>query len=116
MIGHFINALSAEQEDRLLGRRLARGGTGPGYYVHVDETACLIGATFGLTFLNQRSLPRGYNPPSTHGTVVMWQRFDDLVDRFGVERTANAIRSRILSNRARRILQSVSVPSYVETT
>lgn len=92
MIGHYLLAITVGMEDAILTTPLR-----PGAVVHPTGEKCLVGAaTFAPDF---RRIPLGWNPIG--GIPV---RYDDLCRRFGAPRVDNAIRARILDNRARRTL------------
>lgn len=111
VIGHYLLTLTPAQEDRVLTQRMgrARGYVG-------DDCRCLVGTVLDLT-------EDTTGPESRHAWTEYYagrheyvgNRYDRLVRRFG-ERVNAAIRNRILSNRARRTLQGVGVPSVEEST
>ena len=119
MIGHFLLTLTPAQEDRVLTERLAihpesEDNPGGGYYVSEDGR-CLVGAAFDAIraagdelFLDE---PRCADK-CTRGAIIE-EAFDSLVLRFGAPRVNTAIRSRILSNRARRVLLGNAVDASV---
>lgn len=111
MIGHYLLTLSEEQEDRVLTRTIT-----PGPY----SCGCLVGTANDA---QPRSAASGYkgmvlfdqwmdrhDPSPKQGSHGMRPglRYDALCERFGVPRINAAIRNRILSNRARRILHGAS--------
>lgn len=134
MIGHALLMFTPEEEDRLLTGRMTKG---IGLDFEMDGAGCVFQVATGLSRPGSRySLwssdvahliageDRMFPRPSTqfaydchwrprmqwgilHGSVA--HRYDALTLRFGVERIANAIRSRILTNQLRRQLQAQAV-------
>lgn len=117
MIGHFLGTLTKKQEDRVLTEKLARAPN----YITADGCRCLLGVTANIGFdgfregrdqdVMDRAKWPGFARPAflatwPRGPAVVGARFDQLVSRFGPERINAAIRNRILSNRARRVLTS----------
>jgi hypothetical protein len=119
VIGHYLLTLTPEQEDRVLTQTLGAGRT---YRDPVTGARCILGAVhygngsaggvegyvrawcdcraWGL-----RQSPLEANPePNLFSWPNVPMAYDRLVERFGAARIANAIRNRILSNRARRAL------------
>lgn len=99
MIGHYLLSLTEEQEDRVLTTRLAYA---PMYW-RADGCRCLVGTVADVkspSFIhtNAETMRAVWEDGSVGGT------FDKLCRRFGEERVNAAIRNRILSNRARRLL------------
>lgn len=102
MLGHYLLTLTAEQEDRVLTKRMRPGD----YSVSEKFGPCLVG-----TVLN---FHRGDVVESQVMACLVWARngesrcvevqYDDLCDRFGLERVNAALRTRILANRAHRLL------------
>ena len=105
MIGHYLLTLFREQEDRVLTGTLTQG------YGKLPSVWCLVRRVEDRYMLRERT---GYG-------IITWfyglqapvypsvpMRYDALCARFGAPRVNTAIRNRILSNRARRVLQGVS--------
>lgn len=115
MIGHYLLALDEEAEHDVM-----TGKMNPGSYHFQDGSRCLVGwaadfrpgddedadNVFGRRRRFEKNTQYRYGP-STCESIEL--RFDGLCDRFGVERIANAIRSRILTNQLRRQLQGQAV-------
>ena len=120
MIGHLVNILTREEEDRLLTSKL-------GCY---SDGECLLQRLSGTVAALQDKTSRHYREwrhstlayPTLHDRGYRWiggmpawfhhsigSRYDMLIDRFGTPRIANAIRNRVLANQARRTLQQESV-------
>src|SRR5262245_38143852 len=103
MIGHYLNNLTPEGEERVLSLPLQPGGI---------ERGCLIARGDDIKSLGQPTRHYLFWPPFYAGgsnwgnTPYVGKRYDDLYRRFK-ERLNVAIRNRILSNRARRALQEV---------
>ena len=108
MIGHYLLTLTVEQEDRVLMTAMLPGAykAEPGNQYHRAAGPCLIGATQEPDAFQIRMCQLGQS-------CSIEDRFDGLCVRFGVPRTAAAIRNRILSNRARRILARDFQPELV---
>ncbi len=108
MLGHYLLTLSEEQEDRVLTTAMR-----PGDY----WAPCLVGIVLGaeasesgLRDICNRRWPLAMSDwviKSVRGRSVE-NSFDTLCLRFGIHRITGAIRNRILSNRARRILGNAS--------
>lgn len=121
MIGHYLNNLTVEQEDRVLSTKL---GCAPDYINFDTGCRCIR----GVEFYNENGTPKrngswyGY---CMHQNLVRWPmdtpyaamtvaaQWDRLCQRFGDVRVANAARNRILENRARRALSGVQVAAHV---
>lgn len=106
MIGHYVNNLTPEQEDRVLTAKMRPGGMGFG---------CLVACAIGNWDYSDQYGGRGLSfwPTDDYGPFV-GDRYDDLCRRFSGPRINAAIRNRILSNRARRMLSvSAQVPEAV---
>ena len=106
MIGKFLNAATTEMEDRLLTGRLV-----PHTLADGNGVGCLIGQAYGAAQGDgawYTDLPRSvveeieFCVSSSLGT-----HFNQFVGRVGIQRAAELIRNRILSNRARRELAPV---------
>jgi hypothetical protein len=93
VIGHYLLTLTAEQEDRVLTRKMR-----PGSYLN----GCLISTVCGGD-LWAAARARTY----WHAGVAVEGIYDNLCERFGVTRINMAIRNRILANKARRELAGV---------
>ena len=104
MIGHFLNSLSAIEEDRVLLGRLRFGSFEP----DVSGARCVIAVAYDFRPKDIWNEPRLTTwPPDTGprpSLVYVEDSFDRLCARFGEPRVNAAIRNRILSNRARRAL------------
>jgi hypothetical protein len=107
MIGHYLLTLNEKQEDRVLTRKMrARGSS-------LQSIACLVITaqfrTDELAGCEARGKGLLSRWPPQGGAVFppVARHYDVACDRFGTERVNSAIRNRILSNRARRVL---SVP------
>ncbi len=106
MIGHYLATLTPEQEDRVLTRGLAKGSYA---YAYPDGSACLVGAVHAVVMQNQafKLAHCSYWPLGPSGpSKSVEDTFDTLCVRFGTVRIANAIRARILANRAWRVLHA----------
>lgn len=105
MIGHFLLQLTPEQEDRVLtGKMVAAGSLEPG--------GCVMQVACGQHDYAQPGALAGlweWEGPSRHLRHVGY-RYDFLCARFGTPRVNAAIRTRILSSRAQRVL---SAPALV---
>jgi hypothetical protein len=102
MIGHYLLTLTPEQEDRVLTRSFE-----PVAGTDCERACCLVMTATddrneyaGATPQEMRDRPRHNDTWRAPGHA-----YEVLSRRFGVERINAAIRSRILSNRARRMLQ-----------
>jgi hypothetical protein len=101
MIGHYLLTLTPEQEDRLLTLPLGRYDMGAG-------TRCILEITGGAEEAgSDRWLPKFHPRFIEWDAWAVYERYDALSARFG-DRLIRAIRNRILSNRARRILRVTS--------
>lgn len=105
MIGHYLLTLTPEQEDRVLTQQMK-----PGFF-GLCLTATVLGpAEAGASSWRpcNRRWPIALRewealPSPKHQSIEI--RFDSLCARFGEPRVNDAIRARIVENRARRILQ-----------
>lgn len=114
MIGHWLLALTREEEDTLLTTALR-----PGSYHHDDKDFCLVGALlsrcYGTEFLRRlrRSRPDSPQPVyynrQLHKEVAdrIETRYDALCARYGTARVNGWVRDRILEHRAMRELAGV---------
>ena len=109
MIGHYLLTLTPEQENRVLTMRM---GPTAQYVVYngLDDTpscGCLKGVVhdYDRGSAARDMVGRWYHSFGLSDFVGI--RYDDLCARFGVTRVNQAIRNRILSNRARRVLADV---------
>lgn len=108
MIGHYLATLTEAQEDRVLTVPF-----GPLYspdYLGGGYDGCLMCAVTATNWgagcvLEVGALGLAMNPDREPGYV-----YEHLCKRFGAPRVNAAIRSRILSNRARRVLSGVPTP------
>jgi hypothetical protein len=102
MIGHYVLTFTPEQETRVLTRHMEPGGIKKcvGSLPCLMEVADDDETSMWMFWTSYR--PRGWASP--------WVRYDDLCFRFGTERINTAIRNRILSNQARRLLKQDEVP------
>lgn len=111
MVGHFVNTLSPEEEDRVLESKLSVGT----FKLGADGSRCLIAAAYPPSgdriYFSEPRLTSW----SAWGnrTLYLEDRFDCLCDRFGIVRIAALVRNRILSNRARRTLHAVPTMAHV---
>lgn len=117
MIGHYVNTLGwlpngGAAEDRLLTQQfepllLTHRGKMP-----LPKPGCRC---LALMVTDGRSF---WGP--AHHTLNMspGKRYEELAGRFGVERVNAAIRNRILSNRARRMLAGAptGIPAFQEVS
>jgi hypothetical protein len=112
MIGRYLDVLTEAQEDRVLTGKMV-----PGQYARSDGTRCLVGCAGGA---HEISEPCGvtctewlddlaqFNAVSVAGSWFgVEHRYDRCCSRFGVQRTNDLIRNRILRNRTRRALLGV---------
>src|SRR5690349_17243840 len=108
MIGHYLLTLTTEQEDRVLTERMGRAPL----YLRGDGCRCLYGVAKDLDDAGAaRELAEAWESyyrgkrehPGKRRTYAAWL-YDRLCERFGEARVNAAIRNRILSNRARRVL------------
>ena len=119
MLGHFLLTITPAEEDRILTHQL---GT-------VMESRCLLQTMSGThcALSGTRHLAEAMH---AHGAECrnfvlwgrqphnLWQhhvgvRYDTLIDRFGVKRVGQAIRTRILANKARRLLRQIETVTRV---
>jgi hypothetical protein len=98
MIGHYLLTLTPDAEDDVL-----TGILKPGSYGNETER-CLVGWAAGYDVEHHHFTRRRLERNTHWGFTCIEERFDGLCYRFGVERIANAIRSRILANQAHRAL------------
>jgi hypothetical protein len=112
-IGHFLLTITPAEEERVL----------TGHLGSVTDSRCLL-----QTMSGQRCALSGtrhyreawHSHWADYRNYAMWGRlmnvtrrhhvgfqYDMLVDRFGLERVARAIRNRILANQTRRVLAQV---------
>ena len=103
MIGHYLMTLTTEQEDRVLTESCEP-------YVKGEIRRCLVDVALG----QEAGAADAQYFPFRRGAEwaqcgVSWvgRFYDQACCRFGAPRVNAAIRNRILSNRARRVLQSV---------
>ncbi len=132
MIGHFLLTLSPEEEGRLLTGKLTprlndmHEVGGPGCLLQAVDDRSLrdpfsrvrrdshhqLGATVRHMAIRGRlSSESGWKDNLRH-SILHWSvghRFDALCERFGVERVGRVIRTRVLSNQARRALSQHGV-------
>lgn len=105
-IGRYLACLTPAQEDRVLTQRMAHAP----HYIREDGCRCLRGTaedwqlrrftvSSGYTDLPQPTDPVRNCPSNWSGRV-----YDLLCLRFGAERINQAVRNRVLRNRARRTL------------
>jgi len=96
MIGHYLLTLSTEQEERVLTRSF--GGS-------AQHCLCmLVGDGCWGANMEELLAAEAFGQREVPGAA-----YEYLVTRFGAPRVNAAIRNRILSNRARRILQNAPV-------
>ena len=97
MIGQYLETLDAEQEDALLTEKIGRAE----YFRRPDGCRCLVGVTE-----DYRAGMNAFRFAMAIGeALLVAARFDELCGRFGDERIQQVIRSRILTNQARRALR-----------
>jgi len=94
MLGHYLLTLTAEQEDQVLMRPFGE---------MFQPCLCMLVGE-GCWGANPGEFARHDVPGAT---------YENLIYRFGVVRVNTALRNRILTNRARRILQNA--PASRET-
>lgn len=118
MLGHYLLTLTEAQEDRVLMRHVQPGPYCAGCLIGVANDAPGAGV-FWSEHGDQWQRRHDQPIPGQHlgvGGARRWNgdrlgiRYDYLCKRFGVERMNAAIRNRILSNRARRVLSGVPTP------
>ena len=90
MIGHLLLQFSPENEDAVLTRTMRPFSIGG---------PCLVQTAHG-----GGAIPYRWNPTLDQLGCTVGERYDALCERFGAPRINAAIRNRILSNRARRVL------------
>jgi hypothetical protein len=116
MIGHWLLTLTDEQESNVLGRRLGQMHCGLGMIDGQPDEGCVL-QTAGcgayrremnhiITAEQRLGFGEAYSLHHHVGT-----RYDQLSNRFGVARVANAIRNRILTNR---LWRTMSRPTFSE--
>lgn len=114
MIGHFLLTITPEEETLILEGKLGS----------VNENRCLLQTMSkggvsdvmrpGTRYAREVSHWCGLFKDDSRAAVASFRRhhvgrcYDMLVHRFGVERVANAIRSRILTNQFRREMAQAS--------
>lgn len=102
MIGHYLLALTKEQEDRVLTTKLAYAPS----FIRLDGCRCLVGTVKNAYFDDNKHVTWSEDGPrATWFPKHVGKHFDEVCKRFGEERVNAAIRNRILANRARRLLQ-----------
>lgn len=115
MIGHWLLTLTPEREERLLTQIFA-----PMW--HEPNSSCvrcmvLVAMDWAIgnpaTGIDEADVRDRQSPPGYNHSPG-W-RYEHLCERFGASRVNAAIRNRILSNRARRVLATVRDTSLVET-
>lgn len=99
MIGHFLLTLDRESENRVLTETFQAypGGRCLLDVARNEESGCST-TPYGGFWLDSWDAYDGPLSP------YVGDRYDSLCERFGVARINSAIRARILSNRARRVL------------
>ena len=128
MIGHLVNILTPEEEDRLLTGRLGCFADGECLLQRVSN------AKWAMENRNSRHFREWRHSLHAFPTLAMkypralisrrmdqhhfrhsvgW-RYDRLIDKHGVERIANAIRNRVLANQARRTLKREPWPAWAK--
>jgi hypothetical protein len=115
VIGHYLLTLTPEQEDRLLTREFepvsgtARNKLGlpHGFFAQYQGCRCLMMTTENVSTWGEVARDEweimGERPATRWRNAPGW-RYEDLCERFGVQRVNAAIRTRILANQARRTL------------
>ena len=115
MIGHYLMTLTPEQEDRLLTQMF-----GPIAKKQCGRCMVLVAMDleFGHYATGLTEYESRYSPSETIRAKSPGWRYEFLCERFGERRVNAAIRSRILANRASRVLRGatphVEVPSVAE--
>lgn len=107
MIGHVLLALTPAGEDQVLTTPML-----PLHGGHTNGGPCLLIVATSVKG-GFRQWADSYRGGDRLSFSAIGDRFDALCHRFGVPRITAAIRSRILSNRARRVLASAQVPAAV---
>lgn len=109
MIGHYLLTLTTEQEDRVLGQPFQP------FVQQADWDATICGCLV-MTATGDRRERAGAShcemvtrPPHNGKFRAPGWAYEVLCDRFGIQRINAAIRTRILSNRARRVLSRAPV-------
>lgn len=100
MIGKYLATLTVAEEDRVLTEACLPYESGP------VARRCLVDVVYGWAAEHTTDTYLDYESP----LLNVGDRYDWLCDRFGAPRVNAAIRSRILSNRARRVLSGVPTP------
>lgn len=119
MIGHYLGTLTEVQEDRVLTVQMQP--VLPWAPYESDCGVCLVATALGYSpswlgkDTGSAQPMRGY----VNYRYSPAYRYEDLCERFGASRVNVAIRNRILSNRARRVLGNAvvcAVPAPQEPT
>jgi len=110
MIGHYLLTLTPDQEDRVLTKRFeprfeeVRDKWG---LSNLDRYRLSCGCLMLTITQDKNAFGPSIGGDAAHGSVGCL--YESLCGRFGPRRVNTAIRTRILSNRARRALSSVHV-------
>ncbi len=110
MIGHFLLTLIAEQEDRVLTESFEPYVPEP-YVPDLTTRRCVIDVALDRSANTTEAVYFPFRPGAPWaqcGLAWVGRSYDRLCMRFGSPRVNAAIRNRILSNRARRILGNPS--------
>jgi hypothetical protein len=121
MIGHLINILTPEEEERLLTNKLGCFSDGECLLQNISGTRWPLDNKKGRHYRESRHANYSYpvlhekygihNRGWDYKRIPTWwyhgvgSRYDALVKRWGVVIVARAIRNRVLSNQARRLLK-----------
>jgi hypothetical protein len=125
-IGHLINILTPEEEDRLLTNKLGCYKDGECLLQNISGTRWPMENTNSRHFRDAKHSLYAYPvlhekyAPAQRGwdykRIPTWwyhstgARYDALVERWGVIIVARAIRNRVMSNQARRVLKQDEAP------
>jgi hypothetical protein len=120
MIGHLINILTPEEEERLLVNKMGCFADGECLLQRISGTRWALDVTGSRHYRDAKHSLHAYPvlhekyAPAQRGwdykRIPTWwyhstgARYDALVERFGVVVVATCIRNRVLSNQARRAL------------
>jgi hypothetical protein len=102
MLGHFLNVLDPEAEQRLLTEKMA-----PVDYVG-RASRCVVGCAYNMRRINEQLVPSPEDLPTAwKGALAcsVEDRYDELCSRFGPDRINTAIRDRVLQNQLYRTLR-----------
>lgn len=94
-VSRYVDSLDAASESRILTTPMGPWG---------DGLSCLVETAIGCDWTRT---PERIARLHVRAFLSAGSRYDDLCERFGYDRVNAAIRSRILSNQARRALSGV---------